>query len=119
MNFTENFNDFSTKLGPMDLALYAGAGLILWVLFKDQLSPVQKMLVGLVDKLKNKTNNENKPYLEAPTLKNNAPTDLFLDMIVSWKKTRDLAIKANCVEAVKSIDGVFPNLNPNVCNKGE
>ena len=33
MNFTESFSDFSNKLGPMDLALYAGVGIVLWVLF--------------------------------------------------------------------------------------
>ena len=120
MNFTESFNDFSSRLGPMDLALYAVAGLILWVLFKDKLSPVQKLLTGLLDKVTKKTNTENyKSPIEDSLVKNNSSTDLFLDMIVSWKKTRDLAVRANCTEAVKSIDGVFPNLSPNACNKGE
>ena len=121
MNFTESFNDFSTKLGPMDLALYAGAGLILWVLFKDKLSPVQTLLTGFIDKVKNKTSTStDSSFTETPSLsKNNNSTDLFLDMIMSWKKTRDLAVRANCTEAVKSIDSVFPNLSPSACNKGE
>ena len=41
MNYTETFQEFASKVGPMDLALYAGVGLVLWVLFKDKLSPVQ------------------------------------------------------------------------------
>ena len=29
MNFTQSFEEFSSGLGPMDLALYAGIGIIL------------------------------------------------------------------------------------------
>ena len=49
MNFTQSFEEFSSGLGPMDLALYAGIGIILWVLFKEQLSPVQKILTDLIN----------------------------------------------------------------------
>ena len=42
MNLTQSFEEFSSGLAPMDLALYAGIGIILWVLFKDKLSPVQR-----------------------------------------------------------------------------
>ena len=41
MNYTESFDEFASRLGPTDLALYAGAGLIISILFKDKLSPVQ------------------------------------------------------------------------------
>ena len=34
MNYTESFDQFATRIGPMDLALYAGAGLIIWVLLR-------------------------------------------------------------------------------------
>ena len=44
MSLTQSFEEFSTGLGPMDLALYAGIGIIIWVLFKDKLSPVQKII---------------------------------------------------------------------------
>ena len=43
MNFTESFQEFSSRVSTTDLALYAGVGLVLWVLFKDKLSPVQKL----------------------------------------------------------------------------
>ena len=47
MNYmTQSFEEFSKSLGPTDLALYAGAALVLWVVFKDKLSPVQKLLGG-------------------------------------------------------------------------
>ena len=54
MNFTQSFEEFSSGLGPTDLALYAGIGLVLWVLFKDKLSPVQQILTTLLDRLKKK-----------------------------------------------------------------
>ena len=45
MNYaTESFNDFASRIGPTDLALYAGAALVLFVLFKDKMSPVQKIV---------------------------------------------------------------------------
>ena len=52
MNFTQSFEEFSSSLGVMDVALYAGVGLVLWVLFKDKLSPVQALLVSLFDTVK-------------------------------------------------------------------
>ena len=52
MNFTQSFEEFSSSLGPMDLALYAGAGIIIWVLFKDRLSPVQKLVTDAIASLK-------------------------------------------------------------------
>ena len=52
MNFTQSFEEFSSSVGPTDLALYAGAGIIIWVLFKDKLSPVQKIIKDMIDKVK-------------------------------------------------------------------
>ena len=55
MNLTQSFEEFSSGLAPMDLALYAGIGIILWVLFKDKLSPVQKIVQDLIDRVKKNT----------------------------------------------------------------
>ena len=52
MNYTQNFEEFSSGLGPTDLALYAGVGIILYVLFKDRLSPVQKMIMEFINSFK-------------------------------------------------------------------
>lgn len=52
MNYTQSFEEFSSGLGPTDLALYAGIGIVLYILFKDKLSPVQKMLIDLVESFK-------------------------------------------------------------------
>jgi hypothetical protein len=126
MNFTESFQEFSSRLSTTDLALYAGAGLVLWVLFKDKLSPVQKMVMVIVDKVKsllgNKTDNSivlpvvNKPVVVSD---NSTEEDVFFKLVVSWKQTRDLAVQSGCVEAVKVADQMFPFLSPNVCAKKE
>lgn len=135
--FTESFEQFSSRSTPFDLMLYAGAALILYVLFKDQMSPVQKIVLSVVEKVKSffKTNFtlpdhsdgyrvfvdpapvilDSKPQ---PVVKENVDT-LFFDLIESWKRTRDLAVKNNCLEAVKVADQMFPFLSPNSCKKEE
>lgn len=122
MNFTESFNDFSSKLSTTDLALYAGIGIVLWVMFKDKLSPVQKLIVSLVDKVKG--GSSGLPVVNVPTVspvvvptKKNDTEDTFFKLVVSWKQTRDLAVQSGCAEAVKVADQMFPYLSPNVCQK--
>jgi hypothetical protein len=126
MNYTETFNDFSSRVGPMDLALYAGAGLIIWVLFKDKLSPVQKVLGSLVSNIKNMVSNRSvnsSTNLDViKTVPATTPVvinkeDLFFKLITSWKQTRDLAVLNGCEEAIKVADQMFPHLSPEVCNK--
>ena len=121
MNYTESFQEFASKVGPMDLALYAGVGIVLWVLFKDKLSPVQQLLGGLVEKLKNVS--PLKPVspvaVVVPSVKPVVTTkeDIFFKLVVSWKQTRDLASECGCTEAVKVADQMFPYLSPVVCTK--
>lgn len=121
MNYTESFQEFATKVGPTDLALYAGVGIVLWVLFKDKLSPVQQLLGNLVEKLKGA--NPLKPVtpvaVVVPNVKPVVTTkeDIFFKLVVSWKQTRDLAAECGCSEAVKVADQMFPYLSPVVCTK--
>jgi hypothetical protein len=126
MNYaTESFSDFSSRLGPTDLALYAGAALVLFVLFKDKMSPVQKIITDLMNKSKtllgNKSNLTVVPEVKLPVVTNNHPAsakeDTFFKLIVSWKQTRDLASQLNCSEAVKVADQMFPYLSPNSCEE--
>jgi hypothetical protein len=128
MNFTESFQEFSSRLSTTDLALYAGAGLILWVLFKDKLSPVQKFLGGVIDQVK-KITESNSVQLPVVTIPKVDPVvipssssnkdDVFFKLVVSWKQTRDLAEQSGCTEAIKVADQMFPFLSPNVCAKKE
>jgi hypothetical protein len=114
MNFTQTFEEFSGSLGPTDLLLYAGLGIVLWVLFKDQLSPVQKFLTDLLGKVKN--NVPSIPNIAVPNVvKPENTKNVFFDLVVSWKQTRDLAEKSGCTKAVEVADQMFPYLSPTVC----
>ena len=108
---TQSFEEFSSSLKPTDLALYAGAALVLWVLFKDKLSPVQKLLMGLVEKGKTLLSNKNKAVVATDN------GDLFFKLVTSWKQTRDLAVQGGCEEAVRVADQMFPLLSPTACEK--
>jgi hypothetical protein len=121
MNYTQSFEEFSSSLGPMDLALYAGAGIILWVLFKDKLSPVQSILMDYFEKLKGVAKDKTDTItIKVPDSVKSSPKDeqdLFFDLVVSWKQTRDLAVKSGCAKAVKVADEMFPYLSPTVCSE--
>ena len=121
MNYTQSFEEFSSSLGPMDLALYAGAGIILWVLFKDKLSPVQSILMDYFEKLKGVAKDKTDTItIKIPDAVKSSPKDeqdLFFDLVVSWKQTRDLAVKSGCAKAVKVADEMFPYLSPTVCSE--
>lgn len=132
MNFTQSFEEFSKGLGPTDLVLYAGIGLVVWILFKDKLSPVQGLLQLGLESVKRLFNNNTKPSTPVPAATNTAkevlenvlvnnsklePEDLFFKLIVSWKETRDLALQCKCDKAVEVADSMFPYLSPNVCGK--
>lgn len=121
MNFTETFNDFSASLGPMDIALYGGVGIVLWVLFKDKLSPVQKTVLDLFNGIKSKVNMDGISVVnETISDKSDAKQkDLFFDLVVSWKQTRDLAVRSGCSKAVEVADSMFPYLSPTVCQDNE
>ena len=124
MNYvTESFDQFSSSLGPTDIALYAGVGLVLWVMFKDKLSPVQQILTPMLDKIKGLFGNTNAVLSVPKTVtpaQINAKNDLFFRLVESWKQTRDLAQQSGCNEAVKVADEMFPYLSPTVCaDKGE
>lgn len=124
MNFTESFEQFSSRLSTMDLALYAGVGMVLWVLFKDKLSPVQELILSLFKNVKGSLETKPSSLLVPVTVpvvtetKNvNEQKDTFFKLIVSWKQTRDLAVQSGCPEAVKVADEMFPFLSPSVCEK--
>ena len=120
MNFTQTFEEFSSGLAPMDLALYAGIGIILWVLFKDKLSPVQKIVKDLVDKVKDNTPSvPSLPDFVKEKVKTEDDSKLFFDLVVSWKQTRDLAEKSGCEKAIEVADQMFPYLSPMVCKPKE
>jgi hypothetical protein len=122
MNFSQSFEEFSSSLGAMDLALYAGLGIVLWVLFKDRLSPVQKIILDVINNIKQslKSKNNSAPNISVPDNLKNAPKEtqnLFFDLVVSWKQTRDLAELSGCKKAVEVADQMFPYLSPTICSE--
>ena len=120
MNLTQSFEEFSSGLAPMDLALYAGIGIILWVLFKDKLSPVQKIVQNLIDKVKkNAPSVPELPNFVKEKVKSEDDSQLFFDLVVSWKQTRDLAEKSGCQKAIEVADQMFPYLSPTICQPKE
>ena len=124
MNFTQSFDEFSSSLGVMDVALYAGVGLVLWVLFKDKLSPVQALLVSLFDTVKSVVPKPTGstvvvPPVVSPVVSAERVDDVFFRLVVSWKQTRDLAEASGCSEAVEVADQMFPFLSPTVCKEGK
>lgn len=106
--YTQSFQDFATGVKPLDLALYAGAGLVIWVLFQEKLTGLK----DVVAKLFNKVTSQLPVVNNVPAAQSN---DVFFQLVTSWKQTRDLAVKNGCAEAVKVADQMFPLLGPNVC----
>jgi len=133
MNFTQSFEEFSKGLGPTDLMLYAGIGLVIWVLFKDKLAPMNGLYSFVLENIKNlflkkqptlpnvvTVSTNTAPVILANTISEHSkvePEDLFFKLVVSWKETRDLALKCGCEKAVDVADEMFPYLSPNVCGK--
>lgn len=115
MNYAESFQEFSSKLGPKDLALYAGIGIVVWVLFKDKLSPIQEAIIKLTKKVK-LPNVSDVTFATQPTPKETDEKQLFFDLVSSWKQTRDLAVKSGCEKAVSVADQMFPYLSPTICS---
>jgi hypothetical protein len=55
--------------------------------------------------------------IPAPLSQTVSKEDVFFQLVSCWKQMRDLAVQANCSEAIKAIDQMFPHLSPNSCNK--
>jgi len=113
MNYTQTFEEFSKTVSTTDLALYAGVGIVLWILFKDKLSPFQKLILDNLNKFKNNNTKIATSLISATPVVEDK--DVFLDLVLSWKQTRDLALKSGCSQAVKAVDAMFPYLSPSAC----
>lgn len=113
MNFTQTFGEFSSKLTTTDLMLYAGAAVVLWVLFKDKLGGVTQFVTNLLG------SKSVVPgiVVSKPTVAGSADSKLFFELIASWKRTRDLAEQSGCVKAVEAVDQLFPHLSPVTCKE--
>lgn len=111
INYAQSFDEFASSLGPTDIALYAGTAVVLWVLFKDRLNPVTVFVSNLLKQTKSVATNV--VAVSEPVV--SKKEDVFFELVSSWKKTRDLAIKSGCADAVRVADQMFPFLNPTAC----
>lgn len=116
MNFTQTFEDFGSNFNVTNIFVYLGAAVIAWVLFKDKINinPVKDYVEYVFNILKSKTSiakSVNSLHKPNPTA-----DSLFLELVVSWKRTRDLARKLKCDKAVTVADEMFPYLSPGICD---
>lgn len=114
MNYTETFQEFSSRLSSTDLMVYGGAALVLFVLFKDKLVPLKEWAMNIVNNITNKIKPTETTTISPTVVKNDVD---FLKLVSSWKNTRDLAEKMGCGESVKLLDDVFPHLGPYNCTQ--
>ena len=89
MNYTETFQEFSSRLSSTDLMVYGGAALVLFVLFKDKLVPLKEWAINIVNNITNKIKST-ETTTNPSVVKSDAD---FLKLVSSWKNTRDLAEK--------------------------
>ena len=86
-----------------------------------RLNPVSLLVKQLIDKATALLGQKTSVTKPVPAATNNVVSetkeDVFFELVTSWKKTRDLAVKAECAEAIKVADQMFPYLSPNVCNE--
>jgi hypothetical protein len=126
MNFS--IEDFAAGVKTTDLFLYAGVAIVIWILFKDQILTLYKSLLETISKkqtvnsITNSKNTTTDNFLSkildpAVTIQKPETKDHFYDLVVSWKQTRDLAVKNGCNKAVEVADQMFPFLSPSVCTK--
>lgn len=109
MNFS--IENFGAGTKPLDLALYAGVLVVVYVLFKDK---IHDLLGGL----KEKFNSTKVPSSIITDYFADDPTDPLLDdpffaLVQSWKQMRDLAEENGLEKAVELADQMFPYLVPN------
>jgi len=102
--------NFGAGLKTMDISLYAGVAIVVYVLFKEQIN-------NAFGKIAEKIKTVKAPEFPVDTglFIDNEPVtqdDIFFDLIKSWKQTRDLAEAYGADKAVDIADQMFPHLVP-------
>jgi hypothetical protein len=105
-----NLENFGSAIKPVDLILYAGVAIVLYVLFQEK---INALFNNIKDKIK-KAKPPSIPNVDAGFFDNNPIThdDIFFELIKSWKQTRDLAEQYGAHKAVQIADQMFPHLVP-------
>lgn len=112
MNIEDNFG----AMKPIDLTLYVGVAIVLYLLFQNQILKVKdKVLESWKNTRLN--NNLTKDTVVVPDSSTRIDTiyndsELFFRLIKSWKETKDLAEQYGATKAVEIADEMFPHLIP-------
>ena len=87
-----NIDNFGAMPSTLDVCLYLGVLIVVYVLFQDKLGPVKEFITNFLRKAKPTRNTE------VVTIDENVVADeihseseLFFKLIRSWKLTKDLA----------------------------
>ncbi len=108
-----NIDNFGAMPSTLDVCLYLGVLIVVYVLFQDKLGPVKEFISNFLRKAKPTRNTE------VVTIDENVVADeihseseLFFKLIRSWKLTKDLAEQYGANKAVEIADQMFPHLIP-------
>ena len=101
--------NFGVGSKPLDIFLWIGVLIVVYVLFQDKINPflatAKEKLLYIWNKKPNKVPNVD-IVLESDH------SDVFFELIKSWKQTRDLAEEYGANKAVAIADEMFPHLVP-------
>lgn len=108
MNFS--VENFGAGMRSVDLALYAGVVVVLYVLFKEK---IHDLFDSVREKFKKvETPSSIRDYFVDEPFEQPVSEDPFFELVQSWKQTRDLAEEIGADKAVEIADQMFPHLVP-------
>ena len=108
-----NIDNFGAMPSTLDVCLYLGVLIVVYVLFQDKLGPVKECISNFLRKAKPTRNTEVVAIDENVVADEiHSESELFFKLIRSWKLTKDLAEQYGANKAVEIADQMFPHLIP-------
>ena len=108
-----NIDNFGAMPSTLDVCLYLGVLIVVYVLFQDKLGPVKEFISNFLRKAKPTRNTEVVAIDENVVADEiHSESELFFQLIRSWKLTKDLAEQYGANKAVEIADQMFPHLIP-------
>ena len=108
-----NIDNFGAMPSTLDVCLYLGVLIVVYVLFQDKLGPVKEFISNFLRKAKPTRNTEVVAIDENVVADElHSDSELFFKLIRSWKLTKDLAEQYGANKAVEIADQMFPHLIP-------
>jgi hypothetical protein len=108
-----NIDNFGAMPSTLDVCLYLGVLIVVYVLFQDKLGPVKEFITNFLRKAKPTRNTEVVAIDENVVADEiHSESELFFKLIRSWKLTKDLAEQYGANKAVEIADQMFPHLIP-------